>query len=276
MRMSAEPEPWRARRVAVADPSQYDWLLRKTVDPRYGRQPRARASVDWTSSGETGAWPLRDAVGLDLFHDVLDDQLDVLGTSAAAYESDGRRIAAVRACGWCRELDRASRESCSAADDGEAARSGRWHCHESSWTDASRVCVESGLMVDVQCRGGLRIFAAPLCAGGRVLGSVNIAYGDPPRDRAKLDQIATRYGIPPGAVAALAEGHESLPPFLVAAAKNRLLTTARLLGVIVEQKRAAEVHADVSLDFAHATAIAGEQARDLDAREGSRRRKGNP
>ncbi len=178
-----------------------------------------------------------DSVGGEILTGIVQDLLVSLGTSAAIYEANGDYAAGIFTSSWCRTLDNASRGLCGTADNREALRCGKWHCHESCWK-TSTASMETEQPQDLPCHGGIRIYAVPIWAGGEIAGSISFGYGDPPEDSNKVDEIASRYGRQAAALRELAESHPHVPPAVVEAAKRHLLTVAKLIGAIIERKRA--------------------------------------
>jgi PAS domain-containing protein len=100
--------------------------------------------------------------------------------------------------------------------------------------------METGVDVDIDCHGGLRIFAVPIRAGNEIVGSINFGYGKPPKRKDLLRSIAEKYEVPAEELFKLATTFRSHPATIIKSAKKRLITAARLIGAIVEQKRTAE------------------------------------
>jgi PAS domain S-box-containing protein len=72
------------------------------------------------------------------------------------------------------------------------------------------------------------------------VGSINVGYGDPPRDPAKLQEIAERYGVSVEELLEQAAAYESRPPYIIDFVKSRLPGSARLIGEITERRRIEE------------------------------------
>ena len=215
------------------------WMLQpetREPDPDIPRQGVGLPSYGNLTSLATSRRIL-DAVGVETLEEIVREYLDMLDTSAAVYEANGDYAVGIFSSGWCRIMDEGSRRLCGTADNREALQSGKWLCHESCWTNASRQSIETGKPVDEACEGGLRLYAVPIFAGGEIVGSTNIGYGDPPRDREKLAELAQKYNLPLQDLIEQAEAYESRPAFVIDLAKRRLEASARLIGEMVERHR---------------------------------------
>ncbi|NLI33985.1 MAG: PAS domain S-box protein, partial [Deltaproteobacteria bacterium] len=234
-----------------------EWLIRKTR-----RKEDAAQRIEWmltrktaTEAGQPDGTEWRvpsygdlislnssrlilDSVGVSLLSDIAGDLVDLLGTSCAVYEKNGDYALRILSSDWCRFMDQASRRRCDMPDNREAMESGKWHCHESGWNEAALRSIETKEPVDIECRGGIRIFAVPIRAGEETVGSITVGYGDPPRDSAKLKELASDYGVKVKDLLQQAGAYDTRPPFITELARKRVLSSARIIGEIVARKQA--------------------------------------
>lgn len=180
-----------------------------------------------------------NAVGTRALVDIASDAVSLLETSCAIYEKNGDYAAGILSSGWCRFLFAASRERCHTKDNKEALASGKWGCHESCWK-ASKKSIETGQPVDIDCFGGLRILALPIRARGEVIGSINLSYGNPPLETAELEEIGRKINADTKELRKIAQNYNPRPPFIIDLANERLVSSARLIGLIVERWQAEE------------------------------------
>ena len=92
--------------------------------------------------------------------------------------------------------------------------------------------------MDVECPGGIRLYAVPIRANDEIIGSINFGYGDPPQNRRRIEEIAGKYKVDPDDLQREANRYESRPKFIADIAKKRLQSSAGLIGALVESKTA--------------------------------------
>ncbi|MBF0224220.1 MAG: response regulator [Desulfobacterales bacterium] len=214
---------------------QIEWLLTRN----------AKSLEDMYNSSYTDLVALNknklilDSVGRDVLRDIVSEYLVLLETSSAIYEKNGDYACGLFSSSWCKHLFEASKNLCSSDNDEDALKSGKWLCHESCWQDASKSAIETGKPSDIECHGGIRIYAVPIiCSNGEIIGAINFAYGDTPKKISKIKEIAEKYQENEKNLETYANEYESRPKFLIDVAKNRLLSSAKLIAEIVERKQA--------------------------------------
>lgn len=177
-------------------------------------------------------------VGKETLNMIAKSYLDLLDTSSAIYEADGSYASALFSSSYCNFMDKASRGLCATKDNSAALGSGKWLCHESCWTDCSRIAVETGKPFDLRgCKGGINIYAVPIKAEGKAIGAINIGYGNPPDDQEKLRAIAEDYKTDIKEIEREVCQYQPRPEFLVEAAKRNLHLAANLIGEIYTRKK---------------------------------------
>ena len=178
-----------------------------------------------------------DTVRETTLKEIAKNYLDLLESSGAIYEANGDYALGIFSSGWCQFLDSASRKLCNTEDNVEALNSGRWICHECCWKEASLESIKTKKPIDIECKGGIRLFAVPIIADGKAVGSMNIGYGDPPTDPEKLQEIAERYQVDPDKLTQLAQEYRPRLTQIIEAAKSQLTISAKLIGQIIESKQ---------------------------------------
>lgn len=214
--------------------SKIEWMLRpkgadesKSPAPFYG---------DLSLLNEKGL--ILSLVGKERLQEIAFEYLELLETSAAVYELNGDYALGLFSSGWCQLMDSASRKLCDTTNNQKALNDGFWLCHESCWRHASKQAIETGGPTDVPCYGGIRLYALPVFADGRIVGSINIGYGDPPQDEATLAELSSRFNIPIEQLRAKAKEYQSRPPYIIDLAKRRLQRSADYLGRLIERATA--------------------------------------
>lgn len=181
-----------------------------------------------------------DSVGGNNLGVIAKNYIDLLGTSGAVYEANGDYALGLFSSGWCRYLDNASRQLCDTNDNAQALKSKKWICHESCWRDASLESITTKQPADVECQGGLNIYAVPIMVNGEAAGSLNVGYGTPPSDPEVLQAIAERYKVSYDELCRLAQEYKPRSEMVIDAAKSQLRISANLIGKIIEKKQIAE------------------------------------
>jgi len=219
---------------------QLEWMLSRKPSSSEGQADSAddQGYGDLTSLNRGGL--ISSSIDKGVLRVIASEYLDMMGTSSALYERNGDYAFGIFSSLWCRLMDRASRRLCNTDDNASALASGKWLCHESCWKDCSKLAIETGASVDIECHGGIRLYSVPVFAGEEVIGAINFGYGDPPRDPEKLRALAESYALDVEELIREANSYNTRPAFIIEMAKQRLQVSAKLIGMLVERKRAEE------------------------------------
>lgn len=192
---------------------------------------------------------LLDTIGKATLERIARSSLDLLDTSSAIYEADGSYATAFFTSSYCKLLDEASWRLCSTENPEEALNSGKWLCHESCWTEASRRSIETGKPYDLHpCAGGINIYAVPIKAGDRIIGSINFGYGTPPTNEKSLDALAAGFNIDRDKLFKAASEYTPRPDYVIDAEKRHIELAAELIGELYMRKKT-EAELREHLDF---------------------------
>ncbi|MBF0101916.1 MAG: transporter substrate-binding domain-containing protein [Desulfobacterales bacterium] len=223
------------RRKAEDALNHIKWLLEPKAFKNFSFVP-AYGDITQYNTDRT----ILNAVGTENLQNLLCDFLNILETSSAVYEKNGDYAIGIYSSGWCRFLDEASFKLCHTTEITHALNCGLWNCHESCWTNASKLAIETNTMVDIECHGGLRLYAVPICIGTEIIGAINFGYGDPPKDPEKLKEIAAQYQVDIQELTRLANEYRSRPQYLIDYAKYKLKNAANLIALMVQNSRSEE------------------------------------
>ena len=226
------------QRQTEQDLQRIEWMLSPKPSPLSVDVPRDSIEVgaygDLTSLNRGGI--IAASIDKEILQGIASEYLDLLETSSAIYEINGDYALGLFSSSWCSIMDTASRRLCQTDDNAAALASGRWLCHESCWSKASRQAIESKGPVDIACHGGVRLYALPIFANGEVIGAINFGYGDPPKDSARLRALSTLYDLGEEQLQQAAQNYNSRPPFVIELAKRRLQKSAEMISILVERK----------------------------------------
>ncbi len=221
------------RKQAESNLKQIEWMLSSNrVSVSSFQSEHDQGYGDLIALNHDGL--ILKSIGIELLKNFADDYLELLGTSSAIYEENGDYAFGIFSSGWCRMMDSASRKLCNTSDNKEALESGKWLCHESCWA-CSKEAIAQQMPIDIECAGGIRIYAEPIIVGGRAVGAINFGYGNPPVSREKQQELADKFHLSCEELAFKSSEYEIRPQYIINMAKKRLHTTALLIASIIEK-----------------------------------------
>ncbi|MES0335218.1 MAG: PAS domain S-box protein [Candidatus Magnetobacterium sp. LHC-1] len=174
---------------------------------------------------------LKQAVGEGQLMDIQDSYLQYLESSASIYEINGDYVTSLFTSMWCDFLNQASRRLCGNVSEEEALKSGKWICHEDCWATSLKSMTDKR-PVEMECSGGIVIYAAPIIAEGMVIGSNNAGISNPPTDEKKIKEIADRYKVSPEELSVIAAQYTPRPDYVFNASRKHIVTAANTIANI--------------------------------------------
>jgi PAS domain S-box-containing protein len=212
-------------------------------------EPLVQAGVCQYAAGNRDRLIL-DAAGDSLLSEIAGGFHVLMGTCFAMHEANGDLAYNEHVSDWSRFLDAAAIRHCALAGVCQPQDCDRWLSDGCSGRNAALETMARGEPVDIERFDGIHLYSVPIRAGGEVVGSMSMGYGDPPRDPARLAQLAEKYGVEVAELERHAASYETRPPFIVELAKQRLAGSARLLGEIVQRSRAEALLRETSDELA--------------------------
>lgn len=197
--------------------------------------PRERPLRRMTPPGDPAA-ALRQHVQPTVLEALMTDVLDLTESVGVVYDEQRVPVLALMAAGWSQGLCSSS----SSWVEPEVAPAGAFadgSMLEPTIHTRAGQCIDAREALDVPADIGGRVLLVPVCAGERVVGALGIHYGATTRDPAVLKALANRYGVPSDVLALEESSAPVLPDFVAALARNRLRTTASLLGESITRAR---------------------------------------
>ncbi|MFP4365130.1 MAG: PocR ligand-binding domain-containing protein [Spirochaetia bacterium] len=229
------------RNKAYENLHEIEWLFTQSLETGQNEQVYHPPYGDVTALNTCRT--IMDSVDCDILESIAKDSVEFLGTSVAIYEKNGDYAAGIFASGWCQLLDLSSRNLCATNDNEQAIDSRKWLCHENCWNDSAKQTIITGKPTDIECVGGIHLYAEPIFANTEVIGSINIGYGTPPSDKQSLKALSEKFQVDICVLRNAALDYKTRPPYMIALAKQRLQSSALLIGKIVESS---QYHQDLS------------------------------
>jgi PAS domain S-box-containing protein len=218
---------------SIAALQQIEWMLTEKKARNQNALPEYGDLSELNANGT-----ILSSVGKEQLVKIASEYLDLLETSSAIYEKNGDYALGLFSSSWCQMMDSASRKLCNTNSNEEALKSGKWHCHESCWRDASLAAIETGKPADVKCKGGLRLYAVPIEVKGEAIGAINFGYGNPPTADDELQDLAALYDVPIEELRKKRQEYQIRPQFIIDYAKRRIQVSAQYLGNLIERRHA--------------------------------------
>jgi len=230
------------------DLKKIEWLLKKEEESNEDVNTDYNPNYENVTKFNTER-TIIDNVDHKTFETLSEDIMELLDTSIAVYEKNGDYAYGQFNSTWCQLMDSSSFNLCNTTNTKKALTCGEWLCHENCWHDSAKECIKTGEPTDIECVGGIHLYAEPIKAKNKIIGSINIGYGDPPQDEQTLIELAKKYNIDKKEIFKRSKDYKSRPLFIIKNAKKRLRTVALLIGQIIENNQHKEQYHEINKDL---------------------------
>lgn len=177
-----------------------------------------------------------NATGIGLLMEIVTEVLDLLDSFVCVFEQNGHCSFKIVRSQWSCYLNDLSKKI-GLENSEKKMRSDGISCFL-YWKKIGENVINTGIPVDVKCKAGINIFCVPIKVGGETIGSICIGYGNPPQEQQTIPKIASYYGGDYKLIKSAANNYKYRPAFLVGIARKSLLSSARIIEVMVSRKRA--------------------------------------
>jgi signal transduction histidine kinase len=179
---------------------------------------------------------LLKSCGKDLLLDIVNDYVDLLETCCSIHEKDGSFTLNVIRSPWCKYLF--NEMSCGNVTGNSEDLCENFPEKECSCRGFALMSIESGMPVDRECAGGIRIYSMPIKVDTCSIGAISFGYDGPSKDSDILKKTVRRINAIPEELKRCISYCKTRPPYVIDIVKNKLFSSAQLIGSIVEKKRA--------------------------------------
>ena len=225
------------RKRAEEELRRYEWIIEKEM-PWADTKDSGFESAYGDVTEYNKKRLILDGVKKENLEQMAADVMALLDTSLAVYESNGDYAYGIFKSSWCQNLDSAAFKLSGTNDVKKALACGKWLCHDNCWNDSAKAAIDSGNPTDIECVGGIRLYAVPVFAKNEIIGVVNIGYGNPPKDNETLIKLSKKFNISFDLLCAKANAYKARPGFIVELGKKRCQHMARMIGEIIESRQA--------------------------------------
>ncbi len=221
------------RKIAELELKKIEWMLSKKG---YEEDKLDKVFYINTEFFDSNEKVLQNNINIEILKGIIDDYLGLTSSASSVFEHDGSWGFGVFISDWCRFLVKKSFELTGAKDYEEAANSGKWLCYESCYKHSCKNSIQNNGIMDIRCNGGIKVFSVPILSEEKIIGSINLTYSDPPKDKQELARIAGLYSVSIEELQEISDRCLSRPDFIINYAKERVKSAAKLIATLVEKQ----------------------------------------